>query len=147
MELGLSEQVLGRMLHIIQTHKLPKVKAAAVEMYRLMMHKYGTHVVLPKPIAVHAFGLMDHKDGNVRKEALKLCIEMYRWLREHLKPMLEKYKPEVVQNVYGEETSVNKTITVLFKKLEPYFERVDAEPIPEVLPNLKSPSSHPQRPR
>jgi len=72
---------------------------------------------------------------QVRNEALKLCIELYRWLREALLPLLEKHKQAAgeIETVYGTTAPVNGTLAVLLDRLKPYLKRVDGEPFNAIL--------------
>ena len=37
--------------------------------------------------------LLEDRDKNVRDEAKKMVVEMFRWVREALKPQLTSLKP------------------------------------------------------
>jgi len=130
---GCAELIISRVLHIVKNHKTPKVVVAALESVRLILHEYGPVVVAPRALANEMEFLLDHKDGTVRNEALKLCIELYRWLRQSLMPMLEKHKAAAgeIETVFGTSTAQKATLAVLLQRLEPYLERVDSEPMPE----------------
>ncbi|POS86268.1 hypothetical protein EPUL_003386 [Erysiphe pulchra] len=69
------------------TNKQPKVVAATLGALTAIYHNYGCKVVDPKPalkVLPKAFG---HADKNVRAEATNLAVELYRWLREAMKPI------------------------------------------------------------
>jgi hypothetical protein len=61
--------------------------------------------------------LFDHRNEPVRKEALKVCIELYRWLGEPFRTSLEQLK-DVGVNHDKHKAMLNK--------LGPYFEKADA---------------------
>lgn len=69
------------------SNKVPKNVAATLNALTQIVHNYGTKVVDPKPVLKclpKAFGAADK---NVRAEATNLAVELYRWLREAMKPM------------------------------------------------------------
>ncbi|RKF58404.1 Spindle pole body component alp14 [Erysiphe neolycopersici] len=69
------------------SNKQPKVVAATLAALTAIYHSYGCKVVDPKPalkVLPKAFG---HADKNVRAEATNLAVELYRWLREAMKPI------------------------------------------------------------
>ncbi|KAH8647107.1 armadillo-type protein [Xylariales sp. PMI_506] len=85
-ELDVATPVIEEILPAV-SNKLPKVVAAALAALSAIFHNYGCKTVDPKPvlkILPKAFG---HADKNVRAEATNLSVELYRWLREAMKPM------------------------------------------------------------
>lgn len=67
--------------------KLPKVIAAALSALTTIFHNYGCKTVDPKPVLKQLPKAFGHADKNVRAEATNLAVELYRWLREAMKPM------------------------------------------------------------
>lgn len=96
------------------SNKVPKNVAATLNALTQIVHNYGTKVVDPKPILKclpKAFGAADK---NVRAEATNLVVELYRWLREAMKPMFwDDLKPT-------QQTD-----------LEAQFEKIKSEPPPK----------------
>ncbi|SLM39275.1 Armadillo-type fold [Lasallia pustulata] len=68
-------------------HKQPKIVAAALSAITAMYHAYGVKVIDPKPVLKALPKVFSHADKNVRAEATNLVVEMYRWLREAMKPL------------------------------------------------------------
>lgn len=94
--------------------KVPKNVAATLNALTQIVHNYGCKVVDPKPILKvlpKAFGAADK---NIRAEATNLTVELYRWLREAMKPLF-----------WGELKPTQQT------DLEAQFEKVKAEPPPK----------------
>lgn len=79
-----------------------------------MYHAYGVKVIDPKPVLKALPKVFGHADKNVRAEATNLVVEMYRWLREAMKPLFwNDLKPVQQQD------------------LEKLFEAVKQEPPPK----------------
>ncbi|CAG9988583.1 unnamed protein product [Clonostachys byssicola] len=85
-ELDVADPVIEEMLPGLN-NKVPKNVAATLNALTQIYHNYGCKVVDPKPVLKclpKAFGAADK---NVRAEASNLTIELYRWLREAIKPV------------------------------------------------------------
>lgn len=96
------------------SNKVPKNVAATINALTQIVHNYGTKVVDPKPVLKclpKAFGAADK---NVRAEATNLAVELYRWLREAMKPMFWDDLKPTQQN-----------------DLEAQFEKIKSEPPPK----------------
>lgn len=93
------------------SHKMPKLIVAALEALTNIVHNYGCKVVEPKPIVKLLPKVFGHADKNVRAQAQNLTVELYRWLREAMKPLF-----------WGELKEVQQ------KDLDKLFEPVKAEP-------------------
>lgn len=95
-------------------NKVPKNVAATLNALTQIVHNYGCKIVDPKPILKclpKAFGAADK---NIRAEATNLAVELYRWLREALKPMF-----------WGDLKPTQQT------DLEAQFEKIKSEPPPK----------------
>ena len=57
---------------------------------------FGPKVVSPKLITKPMLVLFDHKDVKVRKAGVDLCKELYRWMKDALKPAIQDLKPAMV---------------------------------------------------
>ncbi|PFH58129.1 hypothetical protein XA68_14119 [Ophiocordyceps unilateralis] len=96
------------------SNKVPKNVAATLNALAAIFHNFGCKLVDPKPVLKvlpKAFGAADK---NVRAEATNLTVELYRWLREAMKPMF-----------WGELKPTQQT------DLEAQFAKVKAEPPPK----------------
>ncbi|KAL4892683.1 armadillo-type protein [Aspergillus ambiguus] len=69
------------------SHKTPKVIAAALAGLRAIYHNFGCKIVDPKPVLKALPKVFGHADKNVRAEAQNLTVELYRWLKEAIKPL------------------------------------------------------------
>lgn len=108
-ELECTEDVLEEMAGML-SHKTPKVVAAnAAGLYEIF-HAFGAKTVPPKPIVAPVTKLFQHTDKNVRAEAAKVVVELYRWLGDaiakvmlaDLKPVQQKDLEEQFSKVKGE---------------------------------------------
>ncbi|KAI9717129.1 MAG: hypothetical protein M1812_004877 [Candelaria pacifica] len=96
------------------SHKQPKIIAATLSALTSIFHAYGTKTVDPKPVLKALAKVFGHADKNVRAESQNLAVELYRWLREAMKPMFwADLKPVQQQD------------------LETLFEKVKQEPSPK----------------
>jgi len=96
------------------SHKQPKIIAATLSALTSIYHAYGCKIVDPKPILKVLPKVFGHADKNVRAEASNLVVELYRWLREAMKPLF-----------WGELNHIQQT------DLEKLFEAVKQEPPPK----------------
>lgn len=95
-------------------NKVPKNVAATLNALTQIVHNYGCKIVDPKPILKALPKAFGAADKNVRAEATSLAVELYRWLREAMKPMF-----------WGDLKPTQQT------DLEALFEKVKAEDPPK----------------
>jgi len=69
------------------SHKLPKIIAATLTALTAIYSSFGAKTVDPKPVLKALPKLFGHADKNVRAESTKLTIELYKWLKDAMKPM------------------------------------------------------------
>ncbi|KAI9883054.1 MAG: hypothetical protein M1823_005179 [Watsoniomyces obsoletus] len=69
------------------SHKQPKIIAAVLNALTSIYHNYGCKTADPKPVLKVLPKVFGHADKNVRAEAQNLAVELYRWLREAMKPV------------------------------------------------------------
>ncbi|PLB50170.1 putative spindle pole body component [Aspergillus steynii IBT 23096] len=96
------------------SHKVPKVIAATLMGLRTIYHNFGCKIVDPKPVLKALPKVFGHADKNVRAEAQNLTVELYRWLKEAIKPLF-----------WGDLKQVQQT------DLDKLFENVKQEPSPK----------------
>lgn len=85
-ELDVAGPVIEDMLPGLN-NKVPKNIAATFHALTQVFHNYGCKVVDPKPVLKALPKAFGAADKNVRAEATNLTVELYRWLREAMKPM------------------------------------------------------------
>ncbi|KAK3059767.1 hypothetical protein LTS18_010097, partial [Coniosporium uncinatum] len=119
-ELDKGEPVVEE-LHTLLTHKQPKIIAATLSALTSIFHAYGCKTIEPKSTLKLLPKVYGHADKNVRAEAQNLTVELYRWLKEAMKPLFWGDLKEVQQ-----------------KDLEKLFEKVKDEPAPKQERLLKS---------
>ena len=112
-ELDKAEPVIEELLPLL-AHKQPKIIAATLSALTAIIHAYGCKTVEPKPIIKTLPKMYGHADKNVRAEAQNLTVELYRWLKEAMKPLF-----------WGELKPVQQ------QDLEKLFEKVKDEPAPK----------------
>ncbi|KAI9932707.1 hypothetical protein AWENTII_004971 [Aspergillus wentii] len=96
------------------SHKVPKVIAATLVGLKTIYHNFGCKIVDPKPVLKGLPKVFAHADKNVRAEAQNLTVELYRWLKEAIKPLF-----------WGDLKPVQQ------QDLEKLFENVKQEPAPK----------------
>ncbi|KAG6029770.1 hypothetical protein E4U19_000777 [Claviceps sp. Clav32 group G5] len=96
------------------SNKVPKNVAATLNALTAVFHNYGCKIVDPKPVLKTLPKVFGAADKNVRAEATNLTVELYRWLREAMKPMF-----------WGDLKPTQQT------DLEAQFDKVKAEPPPK----------------
>lgn len=92
------------------SHKMPKLVAATVQALFQIYSNFGARTVDPKPVLKALPKLFGHADKTVRAETTALCVELYKWLKDAIKPMF-----------------FNDLKPVQQKELEDAFEKVKAE--------------------
>ncbi|KAF4987680.1 hypothetical protein FDECE_15342, partial [Fusarium decemcellulare] len=95
-------------------NKVPKNVAATLHALTQIFHNYGCKVVDPKPVLKALPKAFGAADKNIRAEATNLTVELYRWLREAMKPMF-----------WGELKPTQQT------DLEAQFEKIKSEGPPK----------------
>jgi cytoskeleton-associated protein 5 len=85
-ELDSAEPVIEDLLPAL-SHKQPKIIAATLAALTAIYHNYGCKIVDPKPVLKALPKVFGHADKNVRSEAQNLAVELYRWLKEAIKPL------------------------------------------------------------
>lgn len=71
----------------ILSHKQPKVIAATLDALTQIYHAFGCKTVEPKPVLKLLPKVYGHADKNVRAKAQELTVELYRWLKDAMKPL------------------------------------------------------------
>jgi hypothetical protein len=85
-ELDKADPVMEDILPAL-SHKQPKVIAGALAALTAIYHNYGCKIVDPKPVLKALPKVFGHADKNVRAESQNLAVELYRWLKEAIKPL------------------------------------------------------------
>ncbi|KJY01835.1 spindle pole body component like protein [Zymoseptoria brevis] len=111
-ELDKADPIIEELLPYL-AHKQPKIIAATLEALTSIYHAYGCKTIEPKPVIKLLPKVFGHADKNVRAQAQNLTVEMYRWLREAMKPLFWSELKELQQ-----------------KDLDKLFDPVKAEPAP-----------------
>lgn len=112
-ELDKPEPIVEELLPFL-SHKTPKMIIAALSALKEIYHAYGCKTVEPKPVLKLMPKMYGHANKDVRAEAQALTVELYRWLREPMKPLF-----------WGDLKDVQQ------KDLDKLFEPVQAEPAPQ----------------
>lgn len=95
------------------SNKVPKNVAATLNAVTQIFHSYGCKVVDPKPVLKGLPKVFGAADKNVRAQATNLTVELYRWLREAIKPLF-----------WGDLKPTQQS------DLEAQFEKIKSEPPP-----------------
>ena len=112
-ELDTPGPVIDDLLPVL-ANKQPKVVAATLAALTAIFHNYGCKTVDPKPVLKALPKPFGHADKNVRAEATNLATELYRWLREAMKPMF-----------WADLKPTQQT------EMEAQFEKIKSEPAPK----------------
>ena len=112
-ELDKADPILDDLLQGL-SNKQPKIVASTLAAVTALYHAYGVKIVEPKPALKALPKVFGHADKNVRAEASNLAVELYRWLREAMKPLFWEQLKQVQQ-----------------QDLEKLFEGIKAQPSPK----------------
>ncbi|XP_029845565.2 cytoskeleton-associated protein 5 [Ixodes scapularis] len=86
------ETVLEELLKGLD-NKNPKIVAACVGALRECLRLFGAGVVAPKPLFKALPKVLEDRDKAVRDESKQLAVELYRWVKDALRPLLQSLKP------------------------------------------------------
>ncbi|XP_048339778.1 cytoskeleton-associated protein 5 isoform X2 [Sphaerodactylus townsendi] len=70
-------------------NKNPKIIVACIETLRRALSEYGSKIISLKPIIKVLPKLFESREKAVRDEAKLLAVEIYRWIRDALRPPLQ----------------------------------------------------------
>ncbi|KAM5316413.1 cytoskeleton-associated protein 5 isoform 1-T2 [Glossophaga mutica] len=70
-------------------NKNPKIIVACTETLRKALSEFGSKIILLKPIIKVLPKLFESRDKAVRDEAKLIAVEIYRWIRDALRPPLQ----------------------------------------------------------
>ncbi|KAF1946036.1 ARM repeat-containing protein [Clathrospora elynae] len=108
-----ADPVIEELLPVLG-NKQPKVIVATLDALTQIYHAYGCKTIEPKPVLKVLPKAYAHADKNVRAKAQELTVELYRWLKEAMKPLFwNELKPMQQQD------------------LDKLFEKVKDEPPPK----------------
>lgn len=97
-------------LYPFMTHKMPKMVVGATSALTSAFSNYGTKIVSPKPAVQVLPQLFSHTDKNIRAEATKLAIELYKWLGDSycdvLFPSLKEIQQKDLRKSFDEVKGV-----------------------------------------
>ncbi|XP_063800617.1 cytoskeleton-associated protein 5 isoform X2 [Pseudophryne corroboree] len=74
-------------------NKNPKIVVACVEALRRVLSEYGSKITSLKPIIKVLPKLFESREKAIRDEAKLLAVEIYRWIRDALRPPLQNINP------------------------------------------------------
>ncbi|XP_068116838.1 cytoskeleton-associated protein 5 isoform X2 [Hyperolius riggenbachi] len=74
-------------------NKNPKIVVACVETLRRALSEFGSKIMTLKPIIKVLPKLFESREKAVRDEAKLLAVEIYRWIRDALRPPLQNINP------------------------------------------------------
>lgn len=83
-------------------NKSPKIAVGCLLYAREALRQFGPRIVKVGPIIKLLPVLLEHKDKSVREETRLLTIEIYRWIKDAMKPQISNLKP-VILNELEEE--------------------------------------------
>ncbi|XP_077499940.1 cytoskeleton-associated protein 5-like isoform X2 [Amblyomma americanum] len=89
-------------------NKNPKTVSGCVATLRECLRLFGARVISVKPLFKALPKLLEDRDKTVRDECKLLTIELYRWIGDALKPLLQSLKPVQVTELEAEFAKVEK---------------------------------------
>ncbi|RWS28250.1 cytoskeleton-associated protein 5-like protein [Leptotrombidium deliense] len=104
-EIEKCEAVVEEMLKALE-NKTPKVVSGTISIFRTAIKQFGPKWFKMTPLLKVIPSLFENKDKNIREEAKQLTIEIYRWLKDGLKPQIQGIKPVLLSELEAEFTKV-----------------------------------------
>ncbi|XP_055998398.1 cytoskeleton-associated protein 5-like isoform X2 [Ostrea edulis] len=69
---------------------------------RIALRNFGNKIMPIKPLVPKLPKLLEDRDKNVREEAKSLIIEIYRWIKQAIKPQMSNFNPIQVSELEDE---------------------------------------------
>ncbi|XP_015239283.1 PREDICTED: cytoskeleton-associated protein 5 [Cyprinodon variegatus] len=92
MEIEKAEVVQDELLKGLD-NKNPKIVVACIETLRKALSEFGSKIVTLKPVVKVLPKQFESREKAVRDEAKQLAIEIYKWIRDALRPPLQNINP------------------------------------------------------
>ncbi|XP_062581374.1 cytoskeleton-associated protein 5-A-like [Saccostrea cucullata] len=83
-------------------NKQPKIVVVTIQTLRMALRDFGNKIMPIKPLVPKLPKLLEDRDKNVREEAKLLIIEMYRWIKQAIKPQMTNFNPIQVAELEAE---------------------------------------------
>eukprot|EP01080_Neovahlkampfia_damariscottae_P009465 gene9465-1671_t len=80
-------------------HKTPKIRQTSVEVIKEAVIAYGIPVVPVKNFIQPLMKLFDDKNAPVRKEVTNLTVELYKWIKDGIKPFISNLRPAQLKDL------------------------------------------------
>ncbi|NXC15820.1 CKAP5 protein, partial [Corythaeola cristata] len=90
-------------------NKNPKIIVACIETLRKALSEFGSKIITLKPIIKVLPKLFESRDKAVRDEAKLLAVEIYRWIRDALRPPLQNINSVQLKELEEEWVKVSST--------------------------------------
>ncbi|XP_062513637.1 cytoskeleton-associated protein 5-like isoform X2 [Corticium candelabrum] len=82
-------------------NKQPKIVAGCLETVTHAINEFGVAVINIKPVIKALPNLFNHSDKTVREQAKLCAVELFRWIRDAVKPALQGLKPVQLKELEG----------------------------------------------
>ncbi|XP_066503384.1 cytoskeleton-associated protein 5-A-like isoform X2 [Hoplias malabaricus] len=83
-------------------NKNPKIALACVEVLRRAVGEFGSKIISLKPVVKVLPKLFESREKAVRDEAKLLAVEVYRWIRDALRPPLQNINSVLLKELEEE---------------------------------------------
>ncbi|XP_041917900.1 cytoskeleton-associated protein 5-A-like isoform X2 [Alosa sapidissima] len=87
-------------------NKNPKITLACVETIRKSLSEFGPKIVTLKPVVKVLPKLFESREKAIRDEAKLLAIELYRWIRDAVRPALQNINSVQLKELEEEWTKL-----------------------------------------
>uniref|UniRef100_A0AAR2KQS0 TOG domain-containing protein n=1 Tax=Pygocentrus nattereri TaxID=42514 RepID=A0AAR2KQS0_PYGNA len=83
-------------------NKNPKIALACVEVLRRAVSEFGSKIISLKPVVKVLPKLFESREKAIRDEAKMLAVEVYRWIRDALRPPLQNINSVLLKELEEE---------------------------------------------
>ncbi|XP_022338484.2 cytoskeleton-associated protein 5-like [Crassostrea virginica] len=83
-------------------NKQPKIVITTVQTLRMALRDFGNKIMPIKPLVPKLPKLLEDRDKQVREEAKQLIIEIYRWIKQAIKPQMSNFNAIQVAELEAE---------------------------------------------
>ncbi|KAJ7406101.1 Cytoskeleton-associated protein 5 [Pitangus sulphuratus] len=91
-------------------NKNPKIIVACIETLRKALSEFGSKIISLKPIIKVLPKLFESREKAVRDEAKLLAVEIYRWIRDALRPPLQNINSVQLKELEEEWIKVSSAV-------------------------------------
>ncbi|KAF4083545.1 hypothetical protein AMELA_G00143190 [Ameiurus melas] len=105
-------------------NKNPKIALACVEVLRRAVSEFGAKIITLKPVVKVLPKLFESREKAIRDEAKLLAVEVYRWIRDALRPPLQNINSVLLKELEDDSSNSSRTLETEKKEMVTWRKRL-----------------------